>query len=277
MAWTISIANLKGGIGKTTTSIQLAHYLAMRRKKVLVIDGDPDICATEAFGVELRPGDKTLYDVLTNPEQGIAGVVVSYHGTRERPISYPGRLDIIPGSDNIGAAVKAFEGSLARQPVNDFAAVPAYVIHRFCQEYDYVFNDLAPSVGPLTDALFFAADGIVAPVSPEALAKRGALNLLRVLKKSNQQRATFRIPGEARLVGILIAKIIADQEQDARELLATLDTNRIPRFRATIPYTRSAHVSPEYCVPIEVYDPNDLAAQRYRELTDELEVMFHAA
>lgn len=276
---TVICANLKGGVTKTTTTIQLAHNLAKRGRNVLVIDGDPDICATEALDLEAPPTDnelqeKTILSALANPANGIAHIVRTYTGTTEYPISYPGRLDVLPGSRRITRAPAAFEGALARQPVAAFEAVPAWIVREFCQGYDYVLIDPSPSRDRLTDTLLLAANGAIAPVSVEALPKRGVLNLMRILRESNLERATFRIPGETRLLGILIGKIYPDQEQDAQDFIATLDEKRIPRFQTTISYTRATYICPEYCVPIEVYDPNDIAARQFTALTDELEGLF---
>lgn len=275
----VTCANLKGGVTKTTTTIQLAHNLAKRGRTVLVIDGDPDICATEALDLEAPPTEhalqeKTIFSVLANPKDGIAHIVRTYTGTTEHPITYPGRLDVLPGSRRITRAPAAFEGAIARQPVAAFEAVPAWIVREFCQEYEYVLIDPSPSRDRLTETLLFAANGAIAPVSAEALPKRGVLNLMRILRESNVERATFRIPGETRLLGILIGKIYPDQEEDARQFLAKLDEKRIPRFQTTISYTRAAYTCPEYCVPIDVYAPTDRAALQFHALTDEVEALF---
>src|SRR5579885_3351529 len=226
----ITFLNLKGGVAKTTTTIQVSHNLAKRGRRVLVIDGDPDACCSEALDALAPEGAKTIYDVLVNPAGGIADAV-TYCGTADYPVSYTGRLDIIPGSQRISRADTAFDNSVSRQPVLTFEAVPNWVIENFCQSYDYVLIDPSPSHGRKTSAWTYASHGVIAPVSAEAMPKRGVLNMMRILKQSNDERATFRIPGETRLLGLLLSKIIADQQEDAQEFLEKLDEKRIPRFQ----------------------------------------------
>lgn len=277
MTYTITSVNLKGGVAKTTTTIQLAHELARQGYDVLVIDGDPDICLTEALDMEQEDDTRTIYRVLADPASGIAGVVRAYNGTAEQPLNYSGRFNVIPGSRNISRVAGVFANSVSRQPVASFDVVLWHIIKTYCQGFDFVLIDPSPSRDPLTDALLYAADGAIVPVSVEAMPKRGVLNMMRNLRESNASRATYRIPGEIRLLGLLISKVIGDQRAEADGFLSTLDQKRIPHFRSVIPYTTAGWKSAEFCLPIAEFAPDDAAAQAFRMFAEEVKEALRVA
>ncbi len=274
MPYGIATTNLKGGVGKTTISIQVGTELAKRGKKVLLFDGDPDICATEGLGID-RLAQKTIFDLLTNPANGLAPVIVPYRGTPDHPLTFAGCMDVVPGSKRINEAPKLFDDTRGRQPVQSFDEVVPYLIRTFAQGYDVIIFDPSPSWDRMTDALLFAANGAIAPVSPEPLAIKGVINLLDRLRHNNEQRVINRMSGETRLLGIAVSKIYPDQHAAAKRLIAALDTRHIPRFQATIPYTTATWESPGAGLPVWAYAPQDEATRAFAQLTDEVERLIH--
>jgi cellulose biosynthesis protein BcsQ len=269
----ITQANQKGGVGKTTTTVNLAHELAKRGKRVLIIDGDSQRSATKNLGIETRPGQPTVYAILTEPAQGIARAVVSYTGTKACPVVYPhgGCIDLIPGAKQITDAPAVFDRTHDRQPVPTFNHVLPYLISTFCQGYDYILLDPSPSQDRVNQALIFAADAIIAPVAAEPMAMDGVQELLENIVEMNSARDGLRLAGQTRLAGLLIAKVYPDQMDLVGELQHALDANHIAHFGATfIPYTSPAWQSAGERVPIALLYPDDAAAHAYHLIAQTL-------
>ena len=273
MTLVTSTANSKGGVAKTTTSIQLAHEWARQGKKVLLIDGDSQRSATKNLGIDLKPGQATIYAVLTEPQQGIARAIVPYQGTAHFPITYPsgGCLDVIPGAKQITEASTTFDKTKERQPVPTFNHVLPYLIATFCQGYDHVIIDPSPSTDRMNQAIIFASDMVIAPVASEPMALDGVQELLETLSEMNGARAALRIPGQTTLAGLLIAKVYPDQLEVVTSLQAALDSAHIAHFGKTyVPYTTAGWKSTGERVPIGVYQSDDLAASAYRSVIQSL-------
>ncbi len=269
----ISPANSKGGVAKTTSSVNLGHELACCGKKVLIIDGDSQRSATKNLGIEPRPGQATIYAVITEPSLGIKRAVVAYTGTPRYPVQYPpgGRLDVIPGAKQITEAPTAFDKSRDRQPVPTFNHVLPYIIEHFCGEYDYVIIDPSPSQDRVNAAIIYAADAIIAPVAAEPMAMDGVQELLESLLEMNAARDGLRLAGQTKLAGLLIAKVYPDQMKLVASLQQALDGAHIAHFGPTyIPYTTAGWESTGERVPIAIYAPDDAAAQAYRIVTQAL-------
>ena len=277
MTYVLILANLKGGVAKTTTSIELAFHLAMAGLNVLVIDIDTDVCSTEALDITPEKEGADIYRLLTNPKQGIADIVQTYAGTDEHPIDFPSCFHVIPGSDRVGDAPKDYDESISiGQPVGTYEEVPTYIVSTHCQMYDVVIVDPGPSRHRNNDAWLYASNGAIAPVPAEALPKRGAANLLRIIKQSNLKRATFKLTTQADLLGIVISKIIVGQEADAQEFKEMLDSKRIPRFETLIPFTMATCKAPEDCLPVGAYAPEDAGAKAFASFGKEVEMKIRA-
>ncbi|MBA3822627.1 MAG: ParA family protein [Ktedonobacterales bacterium] len=269
----ISAANSKGGVAKTTSSVNIGHELARRGNKVLIIDGDSQRSATKNLGIETKPGQPTVYAVLTEPAQGIARAVITYTGTPSHPVQYPngGRLDIIPGAKQITEAPAAFDKSRDRQPVPTFNHVLPYLIQHFCGEYAYVIIDPSPSQDRVNLAIIYAADAIIAPVAAEPMAMDGVQELLETLQEINAARDGLRLTGQTKLAGLLISKVYPDQMKMVTALQAALDAAHIPHFGDIfIPYTTAGWESTGERLPIAVYLPEDAAAQAYQVIAQAL-------
>jgi len=267
----ITAINFKGGIGKTTFTIQIAHIYAKKGKRVLVIDMDSDICATQAFGINEIDKNRTIWHALVHPVEGIRHLVRPYTGTLATPITYSGCIDILPGIQEVNSAPLAFDKNLAKQPVQSFEAVLSYLVTTHASAYDVVLIDPPPGWDRMNDTILFAAQYAIASLSAEALAVRGVANLLNRIKEKNIERATFHISGQTQLLGLLLSKTMPDQVLAARSLLETLNKKAIPAFQTIIPYTTAGWKAPESYLPIDVFAPNDEAAQAYEAVLREME------
>lgn len=271
----IIFANLKGGVTKTTGALHVGHSLAQRGRRVLLIDGDPDRCATLALGIRLPPGRPTLYRVLTAPARGIADVIVDYRGNDAYRVCYPGHgcLHVIPGAKMATYADREFEKSRAEQPpeLRHFEQVPDWVLRRFCGDYDFVIIDPSPSWERLADGLIMAAQYVVTPVSVEALAVMGLENLFVTIKEKNALRATFDIGDQTQLIGVAFGRVMPDQgaylDRMKREML---ERYQIPYLTTAIPYSSVVWQAPEFGVPVHVYAPGDPVVALFERLTDEI-------
>ena len=269
----VSTANSKGGVAKTTSSIQLSHELANHGKKILIIDGDSQRSATKNLGIDPKQGQPTIYAVLTEPAQGIVDAIVPYTGTTKHPITYPmgGRIDVIPGAKTITEAPTVFDKTRDRQPVPTFNHVLPYLIQHFCGDYDYVFIDPSPSQDRVNTAIIYAADAIIAPVAAEPMAMDGVQELLETLYEMNTTRDGLRLEGQTKLAGLLIVKVYPDQMHLVSNLQHALDAAYIPHFGSIyIPYTTAGWESTGERIPIAVYQPDDAAAQAYQVVAQSL-------
>lgn len=166
MARIISVANQKGGVGKTTTTVNLGACLAYVGKKVLLVDIDAQGNATSGVGIRKPDVDKDIYDVLVNETPIVEAILPS---SREN-------LDIVPATIQLAGAEIELTSMMARESRLKSA------LNEIKDQYDYIFIDCPPSLGHLTINAFTASDSILIPVQCEYYALEGLSQLLNTVR-----------------------------------------------------------------------------------------------
>lgn len=243
----IAIANQKGGVGKTTTSVNLSALLAKRGKKVVLIDADPQGNATSGLGVD-KDVEKSLYDVLIN-EEPVAGTL---QDTVEK------NLKICPSNMNLAGAEVELVSQMSRE-------------HRLKEQlegikdkFDYIFIDCPPSLGLITLNSFTAADSVLIPVQCEYYALEGLgqlLNTINLVKKHLNK--SLEIEG-ALLTMYDIRTNLSNQV--VKEVKKYFDDKV---YKTVIPRNVRLSEAPSFGMPITMYDPKSKGARSYEKLAKE--------
>jgi len=244
-----ALANQKGGVGKTTTAVNLAAYLALAGQRVLVVDMDPQANATSSLGVDKNKLRLSIYDVL------IGGVPITDVVTLTGQI----RLDLVPSCPALAGAEVEMVPMLAREHLLRKALAP--VVGR----YDYLFIDCPPSLGLLTvNALVAATDGVIIPVQCEYLAMEGLGHLLHTI---NMVRDNLN--PRLRVAGVLLTMydtrtaLSREVAQEVRSYFGELV------FSTIIPRNVRLSEAPSYGETILTYAPSSTGALAYKALAEE--------
>jgi len=249
-AFIYTIANQKGGVGKTTTTINLAAFIAARKARVLIVDADPQANATSSLGVKLENGTLSLYDVLIN-KVPLAEVIK----TTSRP-----RLSIIPSIPELAAAEVELVQMLARESMLQKALQP------ILNDYDFIFIDTPPSLGLLTiNALTASNHGVIIPVQCEYLALEGLSHLIHTINLVQQSlNANLRVSGVVMTMYDGRTNLAADVVQEVRQYF--------PReiFKTIIPRNVRLSEAPSYGQDILTYAPDSPGSKAYQALSEEL-------
>jgi chromosome partitioning protein len=203
MTQTIAIANQKGGVGKTTTVINLGVALAHMKKKTLVVDLDPQGALSAGLGINANGVDHTIYDVLMNPDQLPVNRVI-----------YPAQtyLDLIPANSHLSAAEIELIPELRRE------LVLRGVLEPLDGWYDFILIDCPPSLSLLTINALCASDGVIVPLQTEYLAMRVLRDLLESIVRIKE-----RLNPDLELTGIL-ATMYSTGTIHSREVLEEIRT-----------------------------------------------------
>jgi len=248
---TIAFTNQKGGVGKTTTTINLGAALADRGQKVLLIDIDPQGNLTVSCGVKAHELEATIYEVLK--EQVTIGEVVV---DLERA---SGSLKLLPAT----LALSASETELSAKPGREFLLKGA--LQSFDEDFDYILIDCPPSLGLLTINALVAADGYIIPLASEFLALYGTSQLLEVVDIVRK-----RINADLLLAGVVITQYDG-RKVHSREIVDQIKAFfKDQVFKTLIRANVSLTEAPSFGQDIFTYKPTSPGAEDYRALAEEL-------
>ena len=246
----ISLANQKGGVGKTTTTISLGAALAELGQRVLLVDFDPQGALSVGVGVNSIELDQTIYNLILDRATQFEDVVIK--------TNIPG-VEVLPGNIDLSAAEVVLVSEVAREQALK------RVLHAVRDEYDYILIDCPPSLGLLTVNALTASDSVIIPLECEFFALRGMALLVETIEKVRD-----RLNPELEIQGV-VATMYDGRTLHAREVISRVREAFGTRlFDATIPRTIRFAEAPVAGEPILTYAGDSRGAAAYRALAREV-------
>lgn len=248
MARVISIANQKGGVGKTTTAVNLSACLAQKGKRVLLIDTDPQGNATSGLGIESHT-EKSVYNVLVD-DMDIKETILS---------TMIKKLEICPANINLAGAEIELVSMVSRENRLKDA------VDTIRDEYDYILIDCPPSLGLITLNAFTASDSVLVPIQCEYYALEGLGQLINTIKLVQKH-----LNPDLVIEGVILTMF------DARTNLSTQVSREVEKyfgnkvFQTIIPRNIRLSEAPSHGLPITLYDDESKGAETYKKLAKEL-------
>ena len=249
MSTIISLANQKGGVGKTTSSINLAAALASEGKRVLLVDADPQANTSSGLGIEIKDLNYTIYECLiegVDPHNAIVQTDIP-------------KLHLIPSHINlVGAEIEMLDKE-------DREHLMKHILHSIRDEYDYILIDCSPSLGLITINALTASDSVIIPVQCEFFALEGIAKLLNTIKiiKSNLN-PSLRIEGFLLTMYDARLRLSAQVHDEVRRHFGDLVFNTV--------IARNVRLSeaPSHGLSVIQYDKHSKGAKNYINLAKEL-------
>ncbi|MCC8014515.1 MAG: AAA family ATPase [Eubacterium sp.] len=250
MAKIYALANQKGGVGKTTTVINLAAYLAEAGKKVLIIDSDPQGNSTSGYGIEKTDIKSSYYTLLTG-ESSFDETVIKAECIDN--------IDILPANRELaGAEIELINFSRKEYLLKD-------ILDELKINYDYIIIDCPPSLNILTLNALTAADGVLVPLQCEYYAMEGLTDLLYTISLVKK-----KLNKELKVEGVIFTMYDSRTNLSAQvvdEVKNVLDKESL---KTIIPRNIRLSEAPSHGVPINIYDKNSKGALAYERLAEEI-------
>lgn len=249
MAYVISIVNQKGGVGKTTTAVNLGAFLAKKRKKVLIIDLDPQGNATSGYGFEKASLENTVYDLLVN-EEDIANVITNTNVKN---------VDMCPTNINLAGAEVELVSAISRETILKRSLEPVL------DKYDYIIIDCPPSLGLLTINALTACEGVIVPIQGEYYALEGLAQLVDTINMIKK-----KLNPVIGIMGVVITM------HDRRTQLTKQVVEEVQKyfgdkvFKTFIPRNVRLAEAPSHGLTIDEYDAKSKGSIAYQALANEV-------
>ncbi|MDD4291837.1 MAG: AAA family ATPase [Clostridia bacterium] len=244
----VAFSNQKGGVGKTTTAINIATFCAKKGKKVLLVDFDPQGNASSSFGIQKNKLKETVYDLLvgrTTPDQVVYKTDVN-------------GLNILPSNVDLAAAEVELVGQKRRECFLRDALSVAKL------DYDYIMIDCPPSLGLLTLNALVAADSVIIPIQSEFFALEGLTQLVKTIQLVKQRLNPSLVVG-----GVILTM------NDTRSIMSRQVSQEIKGYfgdkvyETTVPRNIKLCEAPSFGIPVSIHAPKSNGAIAYAKIADE--------
>lgn len=249
MGRTIAIANQKGGVGKTTTAINLSACLAEKGKKVLAVDFDPQGNTTSGLGIDKNSLNITIYEMMIGEaeiEECIKKSVVK-------------DLDVLPSNVNLAGAEIELIG------IEEKEYILRNQIEKIKDKYDYIIIDCPPSLNTLTVNAMTTADTVLVPIQCEYYALEGLTQLIHTINLVKE-----RLNPELEIEGVVFTMYDARTNLSLQVVENVKQNLKQTIYKSIVPRNVRLAEAPSHGMPINLYDPKSAGAEGYRDLADEV-------